>query len=86
MNPSILENDQILRKAFDFYDDDKNGYITYEELQKVFGSLCTEEQLNDMIKEVDLNGDQKISFAEFKKMMDYVKTSGPKFRSSWSIV
>lgn len=86
MNPSLLENDQTLKKAFDFYDDDKNGYITYEELQKVFGSLCTEEQLNDMIKEVDLNGDKKISFSEFKKMMDYIKSSASKFRSSWSIV
>jgi calcium-dependent protein kinase len=86
MNPNLLDNDQILKKAFDFYDDDKNGYITCEELQKVFGTLCTEEQLNDMIKEVDLNGDKKISFGEFKKMMDYMKTAAPKFRTSWSIV
>jgi len=86
MNPSILGNDQVLKKAFDFYDDDKNGYITHEELQKVFGTLCTEEQLNDMIKEVDLNGDRRISFGEFKKMMNCKNTTVPRFRTSWSIV
>lgn len=85
MSPSVLVNDQILKRAFDFYDDDKNGYITCEELRKVFGPWCSEEQSNDMIKEVDLNGDEKVSFLEFK-VMDYIKTSAPKYRTSWSIV
>jgi len=86
MSPSLVVNDQILKKAFDFYDDDKKGYITYKELKKVFGPWCSEDQLNDMIKEVNLNGDEKMSFLEFKNMMNYVKTSTPKYRTSWSIV
>lgn len=85
MSPRVLENEQVLRKAFDFYDDDKNGYITCEELRRVFGPWCSEEQLNDMIKEVVLNEDKRISFLDFKGMMNYIKTT-PKFRSSWSIV
>lgn len=78
--------EEILRKAFEFYDEDKNGYITKEELHKVFGSNCNDEQLNDIMKEADLNGDNEISFAEFKKMMNFIKLKAHNIKFSWSIV
>jgi Ca2+-binding EF-hand superfamily protein len=46
--------------------------IDREELRKVMGSLnesLSEEELDAMIKEADINGDGQISFEEFKIMM-----------------
>jgi len=85
MNYNQLINDQILQKAFDFYDEDKNGYITFDELQKVFAPFSTEENLKEIIEEVTNNGDNKISFDNFKEAMNQVKSSFHKFRPCWSI-
>lgn len=85
MNFNQLINDQILRKTFDFYDEDKNGYITYDELQKVFEPLQTEENLKEIIKEVTANNDNKISFDDLKHAVDLLKSSAFGYNSAWSI-
>jgi calmodulin len=54
------------------FDVDGNGLIDREELRKVMASLnesLSEEELDAMIKEADINGDGQISFDEFKIMM-----------------
>lgn len=54
------------------FDVDGNGLIDREELRKVMSSLnesLSEEELDAMIKEADINGDGLISFEEFKIMM-----------------
>jgi Ca2+-binding EF-hand superfamily protein len=54
------------------FDVDGNGSIDREELRKVMASLnesLSEEELDAMIKEADINGDGQISFEEFKIMM-----------------
>jgi calmodulin len=54
------------------FDADGNGFIDRDELRKVMSSLnesLTEEELDAMIKEADINGDGEISFEEFKAMM-----------------
>jgi Ca2+-binding EF-hand superfamily protein len=54
------------------FDADGNGLIDRSELQKVMSSLhenLSEEELDAMIKEADINGDGQISFEEFKAMM-----------------
>eukprot|EP01022_Parablepharisma_sp_SALTPOND_P001620 TRINITY_DN106914_c0_g1_i1.p2 TRINITY_DN106914_c0_g1~~TRINITY_DN106914_c0_g1_i1.p2 ORF type:complete len:304 (+),score=46.41 TRINITY_DN106914_c0_g1_i1:1180-2091(+) len=78
-------NEKTLLQAFNFYDEDKNGYISIEELRKVFGTICSEEEIQEMIKEVDSNGDNKISFIEFKDMMSCVKLSSTGLREAWSL-
>ncbi|RZR78294.1 hypothetical protein BHM03_00003589, partial [Ensete ventricosum] len=48
------------------------GCITLEELATVIGSLGqypTEQELKDMIREVDINGNGTIEFAEFLNLM-----------------
>ncbi|CAI9296945.1 unnamed protein product [Lactuca saligna] len=65
----LLEN---LKNAFSVFDIDKNGAITADELQNVLGSLgeeCTIGECRKMIAGVDQDGDEKISFDEFKVMM-----------------
>eukprot|EP00826_Nyctotherus_ovalis_P042866 TRINITY_DN4475_c0_g1_i13.p1 TRINITY_DN4475_c0_g1~~TRINITY_DN4475_c0_g1_i13.p1 ORF type:complete len:273 (+),score=93.35 TRINITY_DN4475_c0_g1_i13:815-1633(+) len=78
-------NEQILQKAFDFYDEDQNGYITIDELKSVFGSLYTEKEIRNIMGEVDLNGDNRICFSEFKKMMS-AELSKSKLKSAWSVM
>lgn len=85
MNQSQLESETVLRKAFDFYDEDKNDRITMMELKKVFGNLCTDEQIRDIIKEVDLDKDNEISFPEFQNMMKLINNKASKFQASWSL-
>lgn len=59
----------VIARVFDV---DGNGLIDREELRKVMASLnesLSEEELDAMIKEADINGDGQISFDEFKIMM-----------------
>ncbi|GAA5816565.1 hypothetical protein MFLAVUS_010095 [Mucor flavus] len=68
------ENDDTddLQEAFKVFDADGNGVIDRNELHKVMSSLnetLTEQELDAMIREADINGDGQISFEEFKAMM-----------------
>ncbi|GAA5801031.1 hypothetical protein HPULCUR_006473 [Helicostylum pulchrum] len=61
-----------LQEAFKVFDADGNGVIDRNELHKVMSSLnetLTEQELDAMIREADINGDGQISFEEFKAMM-----------------
>ncbi|XP_020590540.1 calmodulin-like protein 11 [Phalaenopsis equestris] len=70
----LLTEDQIseFREAFCLFDKDGDGCITLEELATVTQSLGqspTEEELQDMINEVDFNGNGTIEFGEFLTLM-----------------
>ena len=63
---------EIVQKAFDLYDADKSGYLEKEEIKKLLNDACgelgappiTDQQLDEVIKTVDDNGDGKFSFDE----------------------
>ncbi len=60
------------RCAFDLFDKDQDGMITTKELGTVMRNLGqnpSEEDLQDMIKEVDLDGSGCIDFNEFLELM-----------------
>ncbi|KAF7933870.1 uncharacterized protein EAE98_003579 [Botrytis deweyae] len=70
--PLSDEEVAILKEAFDAYDTDKGGNITVEEFGRVMkqsGQNPSEEELAQIIKEVDLDGDGTINFDEFIAMM-----------------
>ncbi len=46
-----------LKEAFNFFDSKRRGYITLDDLRRVFGGICTEGPLRGMIDDVDLNHD-----------------------------
>jgi calmodulin len=61
------------RDAFEMFDKDKDGTITAKELANVMRSLNqepTEQELNDMINEVDIDGNGRIDFEEFVALMN----------------
>ena len=72
-------NDNILKFAFKYFDKDNSGEITRGELESVFKQGITDKSkmqkaLDNIINEVDQNGDGIIQFNEFvdimKKMLD----------------
>ena len=57
---------------FDQFDKDKDGKISGKELQNAMFSMGqnpTEDEINEMMREVDLNQDGKIDFDEFMILM-----------------
>ena len=61
------------RDAFELFDKDKDGIITAKELGNVMKSLNhdpTEYELNEMIAEVDIDGNGQIDFEEFVCLMN----------------
>ncbi|XP_028805795.1 calcium-dependent protein kinase 11-like [Neltuma alba] len=65
-----MEREENLVAAFSYFDKDGSGYITIDELQqacKDFG--LGDVHLDETIKEIDLDNDGRIDFAEFSAMM-----------------
>lgn len=71
MNRNKLLTDENLRVVFDKIDKDKSGKISPDELKGVFGkeSNISNEVWNQIVNEIDDNGDGEISYEEFKEMM-----------------
>lgn len=61
-----------LMKAFNFFDNDKTGAISFKNLKRVakeLGEKLTDEELLEMIDEADLDGDGQVSKQEFYRVM-----------------
>ncbi|XP_074577402.1 putative calcium-binding protein CML18 [Curcuma longa] len=70
-----------LRRLFDMFDRDGNGYITAAELahsMAKLGHALTASELTGMIKEADTDGDGRISFQEFSHAI-----TSAAFDNSW---
>ena len=71
MNEKNLLSNNKLQTAFKMFDKDGGGSISTEEIKQVlsFGQNLEESVVNEIIKQVDANGDGEISFDEFAEMM-----------------
>ncbi|NP_001151507.2 calmodulin [Zea mays] len=59
-----------LREAFHVFDQDQNGFISRDELRHVLqnlGERLSEEELAEMLREADADGDGQINYSEFAK-------------------
>jgi calmodulin len=70
----LLTEEKIaeLREAFEIFDRNKDGFITIKELGEIMknlGQAPTESELQDMINEVDIDGNGNIDFKEFLGLM-----------------
>merc|ERR1712064_109522 len=72
------EKDSVMWAAFKAFDTDNSGFISREDLKKVLDradvqdvwseKVCSDVS-NDIIKELDSNGDGKVSFEDWKALM-----------------
>ena len=69
---SAEEREEVIRTAFRECDRDGNGFISAAKLRRVMtnlGEKLTDEELDELIREADVNGDGRIGYEGFKKMM-----------------
>ncbi|KAJ6377797.1 hypothetical protein OIU78_028090 [Salix suchowensis] len=68
-----IGSDKHLTQAFRFFDKDQNGFIEFEELREAMSNddlgPNNEQVIRDIIFDVDLDKDGRISYNEFKAMM-----------------
>ena len=64
--------EEIVEAAFKVFDKDGNGFISAAELRHVMtnlGEKLTDEEVDEMIREADVDGDGQVNYDEFVKMM-----------------
>ncbi|KAH7968641.1 hypothetical protein HPB52_010497 [Rhipicephalus sanguineus] len=62
------DTEEEIREAFRVFDRDGNGFITATELRHVMttlGEKLTDEEVDAMIREADMDGDGQINYEEF---------------------
>jgi calcium-dependent protein kinase len=73
MKSKIYLREDYLKMTFAYFDKDKSGFITREELRNVLksedGFNIPDKEIEKLIKEVDFNQDEKIDYTEFLAMM-----------------
>ncbi len=70
-----------LKLAFSVFDEDGNGRITAQELHGVMSQFgLTNKELDEIVQEVDVDGDASIDFEEFCKLMHDSKESETSYR------
>ncbi|AFZ79692.1 calmodulin, putative [Theileria equi strain WA] len=66
------DTEEELVQAFKVFDRDGNGFISAQELRHVMtnlGEKLTNEEVDEMLREADVDGDGKINYEEFVKLM-----------------
>lgn len=64
----------MMLKPFKVFDQDGDGFISSEELKSVMltlGETLTQDEIDEMIREADLDGDGKVCYEEFATMMSH---------------
>ncbi|KAH7104959.1 Ca2+-binding EF-hand superfamily protein [Auriculariales sp. MPI-PUGE-AT-0066] len=74
MTERILERDphEEIRRAFNIFDEDKTGKISFKNLRRVakeLGEVLDDDEIQAMIDEFDLDNDGEISLNEFIAIM-----------------
>ncbi|GAA0162451.1 calmodulin-related [Lithospermum erythrorhizon] len=68
------DEEEDTKEAFNVFDQNRDGFITVEELRSVLSSLGLRQEMSledcrRMIKKVDVDGDEMVDYKEFKQMM-----------------
>ena len=66
------DSEEDIKEAFRVFDKDSSGFISAGELSHVMSNLgekLTEEEVDEMIREADMDGDGRINYEDFVAMM-----------------
>ena len=66
------DQEEEVIEAFKVFDADASGYITSDELRRILmdlGEDVTEEEMDQLILEADLDGNGRIDYDEFSKLV-----------------
>jgi len=66
---TTLQEEAIIKTQFQRIDANGDGFITHDELARLFGGQLSGDLIKQMIEEIDENNDGKISYEEFFKAM-----------------
>jgi len=73
MGIKMKSDEKYLKRTFEQFDKNKDGYISYEELRIVLigngTNLDNEAEISEIIKLADKNGDGKIDYNELISLM-----------------
>ncbi|XP_074062985.1 calmodulin-alpha-like [Macrotis lagotis] len=67
-----IDSEEEIREAFRVFDKGGNCYISAAELHHVMtnlGEKLTDEEVDEMIREADIDGDGQVNYEEFVQMM-----------------
>lgn len=70
MNVELQKLEEVMKKVFSSFDKDNSGYLDVKELKNVskeLGREMDEAELEECIKDLDQNKDNKITYDEFRK-------------------
>jgi len=74
MDKERILSEKNLQNVFTFFDKDKSGKISINEIRKLLGGSgeikITDEVWTQVVSEMDSNGDGEVEFKEFKDMMN----------------
>ena len=73
------DSEEEIREAFRVFDKDGNGFISAAELRHVMtnlGEKLTDEEVDEMIREADIDGDGQVNYEGTVMWLTFVKLTG----------
>ena len=67
-----VDSEEGIKEAFSVFDKEGNGFIRAAELRQIMTSLgekLSDEEVDEIINEADLDGDGQVNYEDFVKMM-----------------
>jgi calcium-dependent protein kinase len=68
MKKLTTEQKAELKKRFDYYDKNHNGYVSIAECREILKDYLGEDEIKEFFVKADLNKNGKITKAEFNKI------------------
>ena len=71
LNRKKILTDNILHYAFNYFDNEKSGFIKKNKMKRIFENRIDNYVFQTIFDEIDLDKDGKINFDDFKNLLLY---------------
>lgn len=74
VDKKLILNEKNLKKAFDFFDLDSNGFISPQEIKQIIagGKTLSDEIIGEVLKEIGFENKKEINYNEFKLIINEI--------------